>query len=90
MKKITGMGVVLNTSFNENEPVVDSPEQAVAAVLAHLWSSNGLFPQGWPGYEVKKRIFSEDYLWKADGLNLGKRAKILLGRFGQFLKRAVA
>lgn len=25
----TGVGVVLNTSFNENEPIVDTPEQAV-------------------------------------------------------------
>lgn len=84
-----------NISFLPNpdshpEFIWHSPEQAVAAVLAHLWTSNGLFPQDWPGYEVKKRIFSENYLWKADGLNLGKRAKILLGRFGQFLKRAVA
>jgi len=28
-KKRTGIGLVLNTSFNENEPVVDTPEQAV-------------------------------------------------------------
>ena len=27
-QKRTGMGMVLNTSFNENEPVVDTPEQA--------------------------------------------------------------
>ncbi len=27
-KRITGIGLVLNTSFNENEPVVDTPEQA--------------------------------------------------------------
>ena len=26
----TGYGIVLNTSFNENEPVVDTPEQAVS------------------------------------------------------------
>lgn len=26
----TGLGMVLNTSFNENEPVVDTPEQALA------------------------------------------------------------
>ena len=25
----TGMGAVLNTSFNENEPIVDTPEQAL-------------------------------------------------------------
>lgn len=25
----TGVGVVLNTSFNENEPIVDTPEQAL-------------------------------------------------------------
>jgi carbamoyltransferase len=29
-RRRTGVGVVLNTSFNENEPIVDSPEQAVA------------------------------------------------------------
>lgn len=29
VKKHTGFGVVLNTSFNENEPIVDTPEQAV-------------------------------------------------------------
>lgn len=28
-KRRTGVGMVLNTSFNENEPVVDTPEQAV-------------------------------------------------------------
>lgn len=27
-KRRTGLGLVLNTSFNENEPVVDTPEQA--------------------------------------------------------------
>ena len=30
IKKRTGFGVVLNTSFNENEPVVETPEQAIA------------------------------------------------------------
>ena len=30
VKKRTGYGIVLNTSFNENEPVVDTPEQAIA------------------------------------------------------------
>lgn len=29
VKRHTGIGIVLNTSFNENEPVVDTPEQAV-------------------------------------------------------------
>ena len=29
VKAHTGVGVVLNTSFNENEPIVDTPEQAV-------------------------------------------------------------
>lgn len=29
----TGIGLVLNTSFNENEPIVDTPEQAVACFL---------------------------------------------------------
>ncbi len=28
-KRQTGIGMVLNTSFNENEPIVDTPEQAV-------------------------------------------------------------
>lgn len=30
LKARTGYGIVLNTSFNENEPVVDTPEQAIA------------------------------------------------------------
>jgi carbamoyltransferase len=30
LKARTGHGMVLNTSFNENEPVVDTPEQAIA------------------------------------------------------------
>lgn len=30
VKSRTGHGIVLNTSFNENEPVVDTPEQAIA------------------------------------------------------------
>lgn len=29
----TGVGILLNTSFNENEPIVDSPEQALACFL---------------------------------------------------------
>lgn len=29
VKRRTGIGIVLNTSFNENEPIVDTPEQAV-------------------------------------------------------------
>ena len=33
VKHHTGHGVVLNTSFNENEPVVDTPEQAIACFL---------------------------------------------------------
>ncbi len=33
VKRRTGIGVVLNTSFNENEPVVDTPEQALACFL---------------------------------------------------------
>jgi carbamoyltransferase len=32
-KNITGLGIMLNTSFNENEPIVDTPEQAVACFL---------------------------------------------------------
>jgi carbamoyltransferase len=30
LKQHTGHGIVLNTSFNENEPVVDTPEQAIS------------------------------------------------------------
>ena len=30
VKARTGIGMVLNTSFNENEPVVETPEQAYA------------------------------------------------------------
>jgi carbamoyltransferase len=30
---LTGVPVVLNTSFNENEPIVDTPEQALACFL---------------------------------------------------------
>ena len=30
VKKRTGFGIILNTSFNENEPVVETPEQAIA------------------------------------------------------------
>ena len=33
VKKLTGIGMVLNTSFNENEPVVDTPEQAMDCFL---------------------------------------------------------
>ncbi|XDZ65776.1 carbamoyltransferase [Alphaproteobacteria bacterium LSUCC0684] len=33
LKKRTGVGMVLNTSFNENEPIVDRPEQAVACFM---------------------------------------------------------
>jgi carbamoyltransferase len=33
VKKHTGIGVVLNTSFNESEPIVDTPEQAVDCFL---------------------------------------------------------
>lgn len=29
-KKITGHGIILNTSFNENEPIVETPAQALA------------------------------------------------------------
>ena len=29
----TGYGIVLNTSFNENEPIVDTPEQALDCFL---------------------------------------------------------
>ena len=31
--KITGYGVILNTSFNENEPIVDTPDQAIDCFL---------------------------------------------------------
>ncbi len=33
LKIRTGHGMVLNTSFNENEPIVDRPEQAIACYL---------------------------------------------------------
>ncbi len=33
VKSHTGIGIVLNTSFNENEPVVDTPEQALDCFL---------------------------------------------------------
>ena len=33
LKKLTGIGMVLNTSFNENEPIVDRPEQAVSCFM---------------------------------------------------------
>lgn len=28
-RRRTGVGLVLNTSFNENEPIVDNPEQSL-------------------------------------------------------------
>ena len=33
LEKITGYGIILNTSFNENEPIVDTPEQAIDCFL---------------------------------------------------------
>ena len=33
LKKITGHGIILNTSFNENEPIVDTPAQAIDCFL---------------------------------------------------------
>lgn len=33
VKKLTGHGIVLNTSFNENEPIVDTPEQAISCFM---------------------------------------------------------
>ena len=33
LKKITGYGIILNTSFNENEPIVDTPGQAIDCFL---------------------------------------------------------
>jgi carbamoyltransferase len=32
-RKKTGIGMVLNTSFNENEPIVDTPEQTMDCFL---------------------------------------------------------
>ena len=32
-EKRTGTPVLLNTSFNENEPIVDTPEQTVACFM---------------------------------------------------------
>jgi carbamoyltransferase len=31
--RLSGTPVLLNTSFNENEPIVDTPEQAVSCFL---------------------------------------------------------
>jgi carbamoyltransferase len=42
VKRRTGIGVVLNTSFNENEPVVDTPEQALACFLRTDMDALGL------------------------------------------------
>jgi carbamoyltransferase len=33
LKEITGIPIVLNTSFNENEPVVCKPEEALDCFL---------------------------------------------------------
>jgi len=32
-EKITGVAVIINTSFNENEPIVHTPKQAVECFL---------------------------------------------------------
>jgi carbamoyltransferase len=32
-RSLTGIPVLLNTSFNENEPIVDTPEQALDCFL---------------------------------------------------------
>ena len=32
-KKISGIGMLLNTSFNENEPIVSNPQQAIDCFL---------------------------------------------------------
>ena len=32
-ERLTGVPIVLNTSFNENEPIVDTPEQALDCFL---------------------------------------------------------
>ena len=32
-KKLTGYGILLNTSFNENEPIVETPAQAIDCFL---------------------------------------------------------
>jgi carbamoyltransferase len=31
--KLSGVAILLNTSFNENEPIVDTPQQALACFL---------------------------------------------------------
>ena len=33
LKKVTSYGIILNTSFNENEPIVDTPDQAINCFL---------------------------------------------------------
>ena len=32
-KKVSGIGMLLNTSFNENEPIVSHPQQAIDCFL---------------------------------------------------------
>lgn len=32
-KELTGFGILLNTSFNENEPIVETPSQAIDCFL---------------------------------------------------------
>ena len=32
-KKVTGIGCILNTSFNENEPIVNTPKEALDCFL---------------------------------------------------------
>lgn len=52
VKNFTGIGMVLNTSFNENEPVVETPEQAHACFertdMDALVIDNTLFLKNYP------------------------------------------
>ncbi len=35
--KLTGIPIVLNTSFNENEPIVNTPEDAINCFIRTKW-----------------------------------------------------
>ena len=73
-----------HTEFNWH-----SVDQSVAAVLGHLWCSKGLLPKGWPKYEVKHRILSEEYLWRANSWNLDKRVKRMISNLRNSVQRTI-
>lgn len=53
-EKITGLPLLLNTSFNENEPIVDTPAQAIACFLR-----NGLDALALGSFLVVKNTLSD-------------------------------